>query len=98
MRVLLALLLVLAAASCGSGEELAEEAGPLSTDFLCPPVLQRLEKLDLKIRKLSKVTRETDPLTGVRSVGQARAAKIERARDALLRVRTNAAALGCLPN
>jgi hypothetical protein len=95
VRYLVAALIVLSTAACGS-EAPAPQSIPTSADVLCPPVLQRLEKQDAKIRRLTKQI--SDPGQGARVTPEALLVKLDLAEEAFLRVRTNAAALGCLPS
>jgi hypothetical protein len=95
VRYLVTALIVFSTVACGS-EELGPEANPTSFDFLCPPILQKMEKQDAKIRRLTKQISE--PGRANHASPETLLVKLDLARDAYLRVRTNAAALGCLPN
>lgn len=95
MRYLVAALIVLATAGCDS-EEPAPASDAPTLDFLCPPILQKLETKDAKIRKLTKQI--SQPGRGNNASPETLLVKLDLARDAYLRVRTDAAALGCLPN
>lgn len=95
MRYLVAALIVFSTAACGS-EKPAPEAKAPSLDFLCPPVLKKLERKDDQIRKLTKQI--SKPGRGNHVNPETLLVKLDLAKEAYLRVRTNAAALGCLPN
>jgi predicted small lipoprotein YifL len=95
VRYLVAALIVFSMAACGSKEP-APESKPPSLDFLCPPVMQKLERKDAQIRKLTKQI--SKPGRGNHVNPENLLVKLDLAKEAYLRVRTNAAALGCLPN
>jgi hypothetical protein len=97
VRYLVAALIVFSTAACGSEEPAPKSnPNPLSLDVLCPPVLQKMERKDAKIRRLTKQISEQRP--GNQASPEALLVKLDLAKNAFLRVRTDAAALGCLPN
>ena len=96
MKRPLALAVVLLCASCG-GDEAAEQGLP-PVDTLCPPILARLEKLDAEIARLSEPSQAQDETDVARTVKPGRLEDIDKAQHDYLRVRSKAAALGCLPS
>jgi hypothetical protein len=97
MRKVLASALLLLCVACGPDEQVAAPPQLPSTDVLCPPILARVEAADAKIDRLSAGSEEPVKAKGtVREASTETLDKLQKATHEYLRLRTKAAALGCV--
>ena len=98
MKPVLACALFLLMAACGGDKAVPVATEDPRLDYLCPPIMLRLDNMDAEIQELSAGAQVEDPRKHVykRSTTAEQVDRINKARHDFLRVRRKAAALGCI--